>query len=318
MPVTEIVPLADSDAAGSGLAAAAFPLTMGGMIGGIVVSPEAYSRADEVDTRPAGLDFEAARQVARRRDFRPVDLRSTLDGAYWWGEAPASDIRGGDFHGAMYKYLIDEDQATAIKQYIDGICAIDPYALQSGGRYTIDTLYLGRQPSMRDSGIDTFTDARVNADTRLLRILSESALPNKEVVLITDFQRRGWAGAEGVRLPDGIAPFVALFSESVARAVVAVGKATASRASAARSVSTGVDEADPTASPQEAAIPRDPASGGRSVRIGTGLRSSAASGRRRPAGVVDPAGGGRAGAGRDRRGGGGPGGQRGCRERQRA
>jgi hypothetical protein len=34
-------------------------------------------------------------------------------------------------------------------------------------------------------------------------ILSESALPNKDVVLISDFQRLGWLGAEGVRLPDG-------------------------------------------------------------------------------------------------------------------
>ena len=34
-------------------------------------------------------------------------------------------------------------------------------------------------------------------------ILSESALTNREVVLISDFQRAGWLGAEGVRLPDG-------------------------------------------------------------------------------------------------------------------
>jgi uncharacterized membrane protein len=34
-------------------------------------------------------------------------------------------------------------------------------------------------------------------------ILSESALPRREVVLITDLQRGGWQGAEGVRLPDG-------------------------------------------------------------------------------------------------------------------
>ena len=34
-------------------------------------------------------------------------------------------------------------------------------------------------------------------------ILSESALPHKEVVLISDFQRTAWLGAEGVRLPDG-------------------------------------------------------------------------------------------------------------------
>ncbi len=34
-------------------------------------------------------------------------------------------------------------------------------------------------------------------------IISESALPNREVVLISDYQRLGWLGAEGVRLPDG-------------------------------------------------------------------------------------------------------------------
>ena len=36
-------------------------------------------------------------------------------------------------------------------------------------------------------------------------ILGESALPRKEVILISDFQRSGWQGAEGVRLPDGAA-----------------------------------------------------------------------------------------------------------------
>ena len=36
-------------------------------------------------------------------------------------------------------------------------------------------------------------------------IASESALPRREVVLISDFQRTGWQGAEGVRLPDGVA-----------------------------------------------------------------------------------------------------------------
>jgi Aerotolerance regulator N-terminal/von Willebrand factor type A domain len=34
-------------------------------------------------------------------------------------------------------------------------------------------------------------------------ILSESTLPRREVVLVTDFQRGGWRGADGVRLPDG-------------------------------------------------------------------------------------------------------------------
>ena len=36
-------------------------------------------------------------------------------------------------------------------------------------------------------------------------ILSESALPRREAVLISDFQRAGWQGAEGLRLPDGAA-----------------------------------------------------------------------------------------------------------------
>ena len=33
-------------------------------------------------------------------------------------------------------------------------------------------------------------------------ILGESALPRREAILISDFQRSGWQGAEGVRLPD--------------------------------------------------------------------------------------------------------------------
>lgn len=36
-------------------------------------------------------------------------------------------------------------------------------------------------------------------------ILSESAFPRREAVLVTDFQRAGWQGAEGLRLPDGAA-----------------------------------------------------------------------------------------------------------------
>ena len=36
-------------------------------------------------------------------------------------------------------------------------------------------------------------------------IASESTLLNREVIMISDFQRAGWQGAEGVRLPDGVA-----------------------------------------------------------------------------------------------------------------
>jgi len=37
---------------------------------------------------------------------RPVHMHSTSDGSYWWAEVPASAIHGGDFHGALYKFLI--------------------------------------------------------------------------------------------------------------------------------------------------------------------------------------------------------------------
>ena len=36
-------------------------------------------------------------------------------------------------------------------------------------------------------------------------LISESTLPRREVILISDFQRTGWQGAEGVRLPDRVA-----------------------------------------------------------------------------------------------------------------
>jgi aerotolerance regulator-like protein/VWA domain-containing protein len=35
-------------------------------------------------------------------------------------------------------------------------------------------------------------------------IASESSLPNRQVIMVSDFQRSGWQGAEGVRLPDGV------------------------------------------------------------------------------------------------------------------
>ena len=38
VPVTDVVPLADTDPRGSGLASAAFPLVLGGMLGGILIS----------------------------------------------------------------------------------------------------------------------------------------------------------------------------------------------------------------------------------------------------------------------------------------
>jgi hypothetical protein len=55
-------------------------------------------------------------------------------------------------------------------------------------------------------------------------ILSESRLPRREVVLVTDFQRGGWRGADGVRLPDGtvLTPIAIGDAETTNLAVTAV------------------------------------------------------------------------------------------------
>jgi len=61
-------------------------------------------------------------------------------------------------------------------------------------------------------------------------IASESALPRREVILISDFQRSGWAGAEGVRLPDGVVltpvPIVDNATANVSVTPVAIQRAT--------------------------------------------------------------------------------------------
>ena len=55
-------------------------------------------------------------------------------------------------------------------------------------------------------------------------ILSESSLPRREVVLVSDFQRGGWRGADGVRLPDGavLTPIAIADSETANVAVTPV------------------------------------------------------------------------------------------------
>lgn len=59
----------------------------------------------------------------------------------------------------------------------------------------LDT-FTGLQPG---SGATRFGPALKLAGS----ILSESALPRREVVLISDFQRGGWEGGEGIQLPEG-------------------------------------------------------------------------------------------------------------------
>jgi hypothetical protein len=45
-------------------------------------------------------------------------------------------------------------------------------------------------------------------------ILGESAMPRREAILISDFQRSGWQGSEGVRLPDGAVLTPVVISET--------------------------------------------------------------------------------------------------------
>jgi hypothetical protein len=59
-------------------------------------------------------------------------------------------------------------------------------------------------------------------------LLSESGLPRREVVLISDFQKTGWQGAEGVRLPDG-ATLTAIPINDLATANVSVAPVTLQR-----------------------------------------------------------------------------------------
>jgi hypothetical protein len=61
-------------------------------------------------------------------------------------------------------------------------------------------------------------------------ILAESTLPRREVVLVSDFQRGGWRGADGVRLPDGAVlktePIVDATTSNVAVTPVAIERST--------------------------------------------------------------------------------------------
>jgi hypothetical protein len=62
----------------------------------------------------------------------------------------------------------------------------------------------GRLVSALASGKPGATATRFGPAVKLAgSMLSESALPRREVVLVSDFQRGGWLGTEGTRLPDG-------------------------------------------------------------------------------------------------------------------
>jgi len=108
-------------------------------------------------------------------------------------------------------------------------------------------------------------------------ILSESALPRREAVLITDFQRGGWQGGEGVKLPEGalLTPVAITDSGKVNLAVVPVSLQQSEFQSQQRvTVTSGA--VNHTDSPQTVDVALE--IGGRAIqtrRVSVGARGSA-------------------------------------------
>ena len=101
-----------------------------------------------------------------------------------------------------------DDGVAAARSAFDGLGPLDRASLVVFGqgaevvvRSTSDRLRLrGALDTVRvGSGVTRFGPALKVAQT----ILEESELPGGEVVLVSDFQRNGWSGDEGVRLPAG-------------------------------------------------------------------------------------------------------------------
>jgi len=97
---------------------------------------------------------------------------------------------------------------TAARDAVDGMHAQDRASIVFFGastdvalRSTSDKgrLHAGLAGAQLSSGATHFGPVLKLAGS----ILSESSLPRREVVLVSDFQRVGWRGADGVRLPDG-------------------------------------------------------------------------------------------------------------------
>ena len=129
-----------------------------------------------------------------------------------------------------------ERAVNAARQAIDGLNPSDRATLalfDTGAEVALrSTSDKGRLGAALDGAQLSAAATRFGPALKLAgSIISESALPNREVVLISDFQRLGWLGAEGVRLPDGTkvtpisvaddqAPNVAITPAVLQRAVV--------------------------------------------------------------------------------------------------
>ena len=43
---------------------------------------------------------------------RPVEMRLTRDGSYWWSSVPVAEVNGGDYHGVHYRFLLDDGRSV--------------------------------------------------------------------------------------------------------------------------------------------------------------------------------------------------------------
>jgi hypothetical protein len=97
---------------------------------------------------------------------------------------------------------------AAARKTVDGLTASDRGTIVFFGSGTDVAL---RSTSDKGRLLSTLASAQLSAGAThfgpVLKlagsILAESTLPRREVVLVSDFQRGGWRGADGVRLPDG-------------------------------------------------------------------------------------------------------------------
>jgi hypothetical protein len=100
-------------------------------------------------------------------------------------------------------------------------------------------------------------------------ILGESALPRREAILITDFQRSGWQGSEGVRLPDGavLTPLPIIDSGKVNHAIAPVALQHSTFENQQRvTVSTGAVNRTPLSSGAEQSVDIALEIGGRPIQ----------------------------------------------------
>jgi hypothetical protein len=118
---------------------------------------------------------------------------------------------------------------TAARKTIDGLGAADRASIvlfSSGAEVALRSTGDKGRLQAALAGLESGAGAtRFGPALKLAgSILGESGLPRREAVLISDFQRAGWQGAEGVRLPDGakLEPVVISEAESPNLAVTPV------------------------------------------------------------------------------------------------